>query len=131
MRNSSLESDARATCASTKRAQYDLAVSLGSARHASVVQRALDVDAELRPDVVQRTLVVRGRELHVHFESRDVKALRTAVSSFHDFLKVAVEALTLDDDDTGDDIADAAADETNDGGRRVETLAVGANTNAR
>jgi len=58
-----------------------------------VVRKALEVDEELRPDIVERDLQCAGNLLLIRFQSKDIKSLRTSVCSFYDFLLVAVRAV--------------------------------------
>ncbi|KAF4322948.1 hypothetical protein BBO99_00003175 [Phytophthora kernoviae] len=51
---------------------------------AQYVLQTLEVDEELQPDKIHRTLSIKGAELHVHFEATEIRLLRAAVSSFYD-----------------------------------------------
>ncbi|KAE8878155.1 hypothetical protein PF005_g22356 [Phytophthora fragariae] len=60
---------------------------------AHYVLQTLEVDDELQPDKIHRTLAVKGTELHVHFEATEIRLLRAAVSSFYDMGVLAARTL--------------------------------------
>eukprot|EP00166_Cyanidium_caldarium_P003570 ctg_347.g178 len=74
-------------------AEYLLVVRFATERHARIALRSLEVDPELRPDTVQRTLQVHGRELQCRLVSGNMRALRTSIAAFYDFLGVTVDVL--------------------------------------
>mmetsp|Transcript_7538 Transcript_7538/g.13646 ORF Transcript_7538/g.13646 Transcript_7538/m.13646 type:complete len:86 (+) Transcript_7538:1872-2129(+) len=68
-------------------------VDFPSEKLAQIACATLDVDKELRPDIVHRQLSTSGRALIIKFQSIDRKSLRTAVCSLYDFLIVVVRTL--------------------------------------
>jgi hypothetical protein len=60
------------------------------ARQASQVRRIMAVDRELG-DRVLRVLTVKDRTVHVAFKATEAKLLRVSVSSFCDYLTVALK----------------------------------------
>ncbi|ETK83659.1 hypothetical protein F441_11459 [Phytophthora nicotianae CJ01A1] len=60
---------------------------------AQYVLQTLEVDEELQPEKIHRTLTVKGAELHVHFEATEIRLLRAAVSSFYDMSVLTARAL--------------------------------------
>ncbi|KAF1778580.1 CTAG/Pcc1 family [Phytophthora cactorum] len=61
------------------------------------VLQTLEVDEELQPEKIHRTLTVKGDELHVydafHFEATEIRLLRAAVSSFYDMSVLTARTL--------------------------------------
>lgn len=55
--------------------------------------QTLEVDEELQPTKIHRTLNVKGTELLVHFEATEVRLLRAAVSSFFDMSMLTARTL--------------------------------------
>jgi len=68
------------------RFKYELEVKFPRNEWANVVRNSLAVDKELHPDQVKKSLTVEGETLKCVFVAVDPKILRTAVSSFYDFL---------------------------------------------
>ncbi|RKO86311.1 transcription factor Pcc1-domain-containing protein [Blyttiomyces helicus] len=64
-------------------------------RHATIALQVLGVDRELKPDETQRDLSVEGAVLVANFRCVSVRALRTSLSSFMDF--VALVGKTVDE----------------------------------
>lgn len=73
--------------------EYSLRTHVGSARGAQVVVRALNVDAELKPDIVQRDVCADGEHVVGRFQATELRALRAAVSAFIDLLALACNAV--------------------------------------
>ncbi|KAI9252146.1 CTAG/Pcc1 family [Sporodiniella umbellata] len=65
-----------------------LEIPFSTERLASIAARVLDVDKELKPDQVKRTISTEENVLLVRFECYTTKMLRVAVNSF-------IECLTM------------------------------------
>lgn len=62
--------------------------------HATIICTALNVDKELKPQIVQRTIqVCNENELKVSFYSEDLKQLRSSTTSFMENFKLAVKTI--------------------------------------
>ena len=61
-----------------------MAVTFGSAQHATIACRTLAVDEELQPLNILRSERVEGATMHVHFAATELRLLRVALSSFYD-----------------------------------------------
>jgi len=72
-----------------ERFKSDVIVSFESPRHAKLVHATLDVDPELRPHEVERTMALQGNTLTIAFQANDVRMLRAATGTFMDLLGVA------------------------------------------
>ncbi|TDH70586.1 uncharacterized protein CCR75_001865 [Bremia lactucae] len=57
------------------------------------VLRTLEVDEELQPKKIIRTLTVKGTELLVHIAATEIRLLRAAVSSFYDMSMLSARTL--------------------------------------
>ncbi|KZP00575.1 Pcc1-domain-containing protein [Calocera viscosa TUFC12733] len=68
-------------------------VPFSSAEHADIAQRVIDVDKELQPKVVKRTLQVDGTELVATFTTLTVRLARLATNSFLENLDLVLRTL--------------------------------------
>jgi tRNA threonylcarbamoyladenosine modification (KEOPS) complex Pcc1 subunit len=74
--------------------KYDLEVDYPRPEWAQYVANSLAVDKELKPQKITKTItVVNGKTLKVKFVCVDLKLLRTAVTSFYEFLILATNTL--------------------------------------
>jgi len=73
---------------------YELSVDYGNAEWASVVCHALQVDKELKEDLVRKSLSTNGTVLLVSFAAKSPRMLRTSVSSFYDFLTLVTQTVS-------------------------------------
>lgn len=73
--------------------KYEARIQMPNAFAAEVVAKAVSVDPELRPDQVNRTVSADGCFIVLKVDAKDVKSLRTAVTSIYDFLIVSVTAV--------------------------------------
>lgn len=66
-----------------------------SAREAEIAYNSLrvDISREPRKDQMSKTLTVSENVLSVHFTATEARFLRTAVSSFFDFLTLVVRTM--------------------------------------
>ncbi|TYZ56985.1 hypothetical protein PybrP1_006699 [[Pythium] brassicae (nom. inval.)] len=53
----------------------------------------LQVDGEIQPDKIHRTLAVDGAALTAHFEATEIRLLRAAVASFYDMALLVARTL--------------------------------------
>lgn len=72
---------------------YQARIEMPSAKHAEIVATAVNVDPELRPDEVSRTISVDGNAFVIDVAATDAKSLRTAVASLYDFIRVSLAAI--------------------------------------
>lgn len=72
---------------------YSAKIDMPTAFAASVVAQAIAVDPELRPDCVKRHIYATGDVINIEVEAKDVKSLRTAVTSLYDFIKISIMAV--------------------------------------
>lgn len=68
-------------------------VPFATARAAEITKQTLEVDAELTPDKVRRTLQVRGSVLVCSIESTEQRLLRASLASFFDMAMTATRFL--------------------------------------
>ncbi|KAG7393713.1 hypothetical protein PHYPSEUDO_004476 [Phytophthora pseudosyringae] len=93
--------------------ECDISLNFPEEVDAQLVLQTLEVDEELQPEKIHRTLTVKGTELHVyvltlpmwcppglvavvrcsHFEATEIRLLRAAVSSFYDMSALAARTL--------------------------------------
>ncbi|GAB9469211.1 hypothetical protein Gpo141_00006495 [Globisporangium polare] len=64
--------------------ECDVCMTFPEAVDAQYALETLQVDAEIQPDKIHRTLSVEGANLIVHFQATEIRLLRAAVSSFYD-----------------------------------------------
>ncbi|KAJ0401512.1 hypothetical protein P43SY_009372 [Pythium insidiosum] len=64
--------------------ECEIALSFPAAEDAEHAMMTIQVDEELQPEKIHRTLAVKGNDLIVHFEATEIRLLRAAVSSFYD-----------------------------------------------
>ncbi|GLD95066.1 hypothetical protein PINS_up003691 [Pythium insidiosum] len=64
--------------------ECEIALSFPEAEDAQHAMMTIQVDEELQPEKIHRTLSVNGSDLIVHFEATEIRLLRAAVSSFYD-----------------------------------------------
>ncbi|KAH9255417.1 hypothetical protein BASA81_006536 [Batrachochytrium salamandrivorans] len=68
-------------------------VPFATCRAAEITKQTLEVDAELTPDKVRRTLLVRGSVLVCSIESAEQRLLRASLASFFDMAMTATRFL--------------------------------------
>uniref|UniRef100_A0AAV1V188 Transcription factor Pcc1 n=1 Tax=Peronospora matthiolae TaxID=2874970 RepID=A0AAV1V188_9STRA len=73
--------------------ECDICLNFPAEVDAQFVLQTLEVDDELQPDKIHRTLTVKGSDLHVHFEATEIRLLRAAVSSFYDMSMLTARTL--------------------------------------
>ncbi|KAA8493001.1 hypothetical protein FVE85_9273 [Porphyridium purpureum] len=73
--------------------RYLMEVPFPDARLAEIIVRVMNVDEELRPEVIERVVERRDSVVIIRLESSDLKSLRTAVNSFYDYFLVSVHAM--------------------------------------
>lgn len=82
-------------------------ITFDSERYASIVQRATQVEPELRPGVVSRTMAPSAdckRTLQVEYVGSDLRRMRASISNMFESLQMAVstiEAFDVDGDACG------------------------------
>ncbi|TIB71810.1 hypothetical protein E3Q18_00536 [Wallemia mellicola] len=64
-----------------------------SCQHPDIVKNVLDVDKELKPDFVSRSIEVQGSNLITTFEAVSLRTLRTSTNAFLDNLKLVIQAI--------------------------------------
>jgi tRNA threonylcarbamoyladenosine modification (KEOPS) complex Pcc1 subunit len=72
---------------------YDAKIELPSAELASIVATALSVDDELRPALVDCTVVAHGAAVVIRVAATEARVLRTSALSILDFATVSLTAL--------------------------------------
>jgi len=73
--------------------KLDVEVDYGSNRLATIAKNSIEVDKELRPNMIKRELVVIDSKLIVHFTCIELKLLRTATSGFFDMLRLVTDTI--------------------------------------
>lgn len=76
-----------------KKFAYEARIEMPSKKYAEIVATAINVDPELRPDEVTRTIHVDGNAFIIDIAATDLKSLRTSVGSVYDFIRVSLAAL--------------------------------------
>mmetsp|Transcript_33187 Transcript_33187/g.130653 ORF Transcript_33187/g.130653 Transcript_33187/m.130653 type:complete len:81 (+) Transcript_33187:274-516(+) len=66
--------------------KYELSIEMPNGMDAEIPKKVLEVDEELRPDLVSRRVWSEGGTLKAVIEAVDAKVLRVSVSSFLDYL---------------------------------------------
>lgn len=79
---------------------YCVEIGFETSQHAAWVLRSLELDPELRPQLVQRELEVHQRLFRATFRGQDAHVLRTAINAFYDALRVAIQVLDRFQGDT-------------------------------
>uniref|UniRef100_A0A6B2LWI3 Globin family profile domain-containing protein n=1 Tax=Arcella intermedia TaxID=1963864 RepID=A0A6B2LWI3_9EUKA len=64
-----------------------------SSEWATIVKDALQVDKELKPKLVSKTLSVSGSLLIAEFSAVDTRNLRNSVNGFYDYLVLSMQTL--------------------------------------
>ncbi|KAI8984611.1 CTAG/Pcc1 family [Mycotypha africana] len=62
-------------------------------RLASIAQRVMNVDQELKTDQVHRVITYQGNILQIQFECYNTKMLRVAVNSFLEYLTMVTRTM--------------------------------------
>ncbi|KAG2214965.1 hypothetical protein INT45_007704 [Circinella minor] len=75
-----------------------LEIPFPSNRLATIAQRVINVDKELKTDQVQRTLTVNDNKLEALFECTTARMMRVSVNSFLEMLTMVTR--TMDECDT-------------------------------
>ncbi|KAL6068119.1 hypothetical protein QOT17_008367 [Balamuthia mandrillaris] len=73
--------------------KYTLEVPLLSAEYATIVCNTLKVDKELKESIVHRELSTEDNVLKISYATKDIRMLRTVVSSSFDMLLLSLETL--------------------------------------
>ena len=76
-----------------KQFKYEARIEMPSAELANIVATVINVDPELRPEEVARSLRVEGSAFVIDVAAKDPKSLRTAVGSLYDFIRVSMVAI--------------------------------------
>eukprot|EP00457_Paulinella_chromatophora_P028581 gb/GEZN01035304.1/.p1 GENE.gb/GEZN01035304.1/~~gb/GEZN01035304.1/.p1 ORF type:complete len:115 (+),score=27.22 gb/GEZN01035304.1/:33-377(+) len=90
------EKEAAAAAAAPQKRTHSfvLRIKFSSAEEATVIQRSLEIDEEIRPDRITRVLTREGTATLVYtFNAAELRFLRVAVSSHLDMLKLASRTL--------------------------------------
>ncbi|KAG2017955.1 hypothetical protein CC2G_007414 [Coprinopsis cinerea AmutBmut pab1-1] len=64
-----------------------------SEKHATIAKRAIEVDAELQPQAVKRTLKIEGNQLIGTFETLTVRLARLTVNAFLENVDLVVRTI--------------------------------------
>jgi len=72
-----------------------ICVPFPSENHAEIVYNSLRIDKEPKRSHVEKKLSVTGRNLHVHFEGKDAKSLRTSVNNFFELLLLSTRTIEI------------------------------------
>lgn len=78
-----------------KPCSYEGRICFPQRHQAEIVAEAVSTDAELRPELVDRHVYIDNSTLVIQVEATDVKVLRTAVTSFYDFIRVSIRTLAI------------------------------------
>ncbi|TMW68677.1 hypothetical protein Poli38472_006145 [Pythium oligandrum] len=73
--------------------ECDIRLSFPEAEDAEHAMLTIQVDEELQPDKIHRSLSVDGTDLIVHFEATEIRLLRAAVASFYDMSLLVARTL--------------------------------------
>ncbi|KAF9007599.1 CTAG/Pcc1 family [Cyathus striatus] len=68
-------------------------VPFASSNHASIAKQAIEVDLELQPQAVKRTISVQGDKLVATFETLTVRLARLTVNAFLENVDLVVRTL--------------------------------------
>ncbi|KAG7451256.1 Pcc1-domain-containing protein [Guyanagaster necrorhizus] len=68
-------------------------IPFASHQHAVIAKEAIEVDPELQPQAVKRTLSVEGSILTAHFETLTVRLARLTINSFLENVDLVVRTL--------------------------------------
>ncbi|KAI0737085.1 CTAG/Pcc1 family [Daedaleopsis nitida] len=68
-------------------------IPFASEKHAHIAQQAIDVDRELQPDLVKRTLVVENTELVATFTTLTVRLARLTSNAFLENVDLVVRTI--------------------------------------
>jgi len=72
---------------------FDLKIDFGTSEWALAAFGALEVDKELRPNEIHKELKAEQKFLFVTFRAKELKVLRTSVSSFFDMIELVVKTI--------------------------------------
>mmetsp|Transcript_1277 Transcript_1277/g.2977 ORF Transcript_1277/g.2977 Transcript_1277/m.2977 type:complete len:106 (-) Transcript_1277:88-405(-) len=70
-----------------------LEIKLPSVEDADTVFRVMNVDKEVRPDRIQRTIRLDAPTIHLAFAATEIRHLRVAVSSFLQSMSLVVDTI--------------------------------------
>lgn len=73
--------------------KFNIDIPFARSEWADIVRTTLEVDKELKPTIVRRTLEAKDGVLHVTYEALEVRMLRTVVSSFFDMLLLTIDTI--------------------------------------
>ncbi|TBU33316.1 transcription factor Pcc1-domain-containing protein [Dichomitus squalens] len=68
-------------------------IPFASEQHANIAKQVIDVDRELQPDVVKRTLSVEGNELVATFTTLTVRLARLTSNAFLENVDLVVRTI--------------------------------------
>jgi len=68
-------------------------IPFSSSDHATIAKRAIEVDRELQPQAVKRTIVVQGDDLIVTFETLTIRLARLTINAFLENVDLVVQTL--------------------------------------
>ncbi|KAF6002285.1 hypothetical protein F1559_003871 [Cyanidiococcus yangmingshanensis] len=69
---------------------YCVEIGFETSQHAAWVLWSLELDPELRPQLVQRELEAHQQLFRATFRGKDAHVLRTAINAFYDALRLAI-----------------------------------------
>ncbi|KAL1740233.1 transcription factor Pcc1-domain-containing protein [Schizophyllum fasciatum] len=75
------------------RRRSELRIPFASEKHASIAKQTLEVDSELQPQAVKRTLQVDGRYLVTTYRTMTVRLARLTANSFLENVDLVVRTL--------------------------------------
>jgi len=66
-----------------------LQLDYGDSNFANIIKNTLEVDAELKPQIISRSMEVNQTILYITYESADLRMLRTSLTGFFEMLQLA------------------------------------------
>jgi len=72
---------------------WEICINFEREHWARIVMNTLEVDKELRPSLVQRSMTVENSNLKVSMSSSELRMLRTSISSFFDMILLATRTI--------------------------------------
>ncbi|KAL0577131.1 hypothetical protein V5O48_004845 [Marasmius crinis-equi] len=68
-------------------------IPFSSEKHAQIAKRSIEVDPELQPHAVKRTISVEGNILHAEFATLTVRLARLSVNAFLENVDLVVRTI--------------------------------------
>lgn len=68
-------------------------IPFAASKHASIAKQVIEVDSELQPHAVKRTLAVEGQDLVVTFETLTVRLARLTVNGFLENIDLVIRTI--------------------------------------